>query len=56
MADKQYIEKAKILNAIKKRLKCVQDPLEHNIHTNRLEEVYKDLINFINDLEVKILN
>lgn len=42
MANKQYIEKTKILNEIKSRLKCVRDPYEHNIHTNRLEEVYED--------------
>ncbi len=55
MKNKQYIEKTKILNEIKKCLKYVQDPFEHNIHTNRLVEVYEDLIDFINDLKVKTI-
>ena len=55
MKNKQYIEKTKILNEIKKRLKCVRDPFEHNIHTNRLEDVYEDLIDFINDMKVKTI-
>lgn len=55
MKKKQYIEKSKILNEIKSRLKYVRDPFEHNIHTNKLEEVYEDLIDFINDLKVKTI-
>ena len=49
----QYIDKAILLAEIEKRQSIVLDPLNNNIHTKRLEEVYKSILSFINTLEVK---
>ena len=46
----EKIDKSVIIKEINERLKIVNDPANHNVHTDRLRDVYAGLIDFIENL------
>jgi molecular chaperone GrpE (heat shock protein) len=50
----QLIDKSIVMDKIKKRLDIVQDPFNHDIHTQRVSEIYKDLLSVIDNIETVI--
>lgn len=50
----QLIDKSYLKGEIKKRLDIVQDPYNHDIHTQRVVEVYNDLLSVIDNIETVI--